>query len=398
MKIGELRFLVVEDHGFQRWVLGNMLEFLGAQYVFSAADGKAALELLDGREPPIDVVVTDLDMPGMDGMEFIRHIGAAGYPVSLILASGLDRTLIATVETMAQAYGVKLIGSIKKPITAAKLEAAVANHAAPSLAAEAGLAPTFSAAEIAASLLRREFVPFFQPKVELKTHVVKGAEALARWRHPLLGIIRPQAFLGVVQEAGLMDELTRAIVDGAMKSCLAWRNAGLDARVSINLSPETLQDTGFCERAAEWVSRHGLEPRHVIFEMTETATQTGMGPVLETLSRLRMKGFGLSIDDYGTGYSSMERLSQIPFTELKIDQSFVRQASTQASSRAVLESSLEMAQKLGIVAVAEGVENRHEWDLVRNLGCQLAQGYLIAQPMEAAEFMKWAKKPQTMTA
>jgi EAL domain-containing protein (putative c-di-GMP-specific phosphodiesterase class I)/DNA-binding NarL/FixJ family response regulator len=398
MNIGELRFLVVEDHGFQRWIVANMLEGLGAQYVFSAGDGAAALELLAGREPPIDVVVTDLDMPGMDGMEFIRHIGQARYPISLIVASGLERGLIRTVETMAGAYGVNIIGAIQKPITAAKLEALVRLHEkAPDVESRVE-ASAFTVEDIAKSLKRGEFEPFFQPKVELKTRIVKGAEALARWRHPLLGIIRPQAFVPAMEAAGLVDDLTDVIIKAAAANCALWRRSGLEARVAVNVSPSSLRDVNFGDRAIALIAEQGLEPQDVIFEITESAAQIGLGPSLENISRLRMKGFGLSIDDYGTGHSSLERLSQVPFTELKIDQSFVKNAATQASSRAALESSLEMAQKLGIVAVAEGVENRHEWDLVRTLGCELAQGYLIAQPMDGEEFMSWVRMPQQIRA
>jgi EAL domain-containing protein (putative c-di-GMP-specific phosphodiesterase class I) len=125
--------------------------------------------------------------------------------------------------------------------------------------------------------------------------------------------------------------------------------------------------------------------------VTESAATSDLGRALENLSRLRMKGFGLSIDDYGTGYSSMERLTRMPFTELKIDQTFVKHAATHPSSRAVLESSLEMALKLGIVAVAEGVESRSEWELLRTLECPLAQGYFLARPMDSSEFLAWAR-------
>jgi EAL domain-containing protein (putative c-di-GMP-specific phosphodiesterase class I)/FixJ family two-component response regulator len=398
VNISELHFLVVEDHGFQRWIVANMLEGLGARYVFSAGDGKAALELLAAREPPIDVVITDLDMPGMDGMEFIRHLGEARYPVSVILASGMERSLIATVETMARAYGVNVLGAVPKPITARKLDAAVRLHVAPSGANDRVEAPTFTIDEIALGLERGQFEPFFQPKVEMSSRAVKGAEALARWRHPRLGLIRPDTFVHTMEKGGLIDALTRIIIEGAALNCGRWRKAGLDIRVSINLSPGSFQDVTFGDQVASLIHHHGVEPRHVIFEITESATHARLGPSLENLSRLRMKGFGLSIDDYGTGHSSMERLSQIPFTELKIDQSFVKQASTQASSMAVLESSLEMSRKLGLTAVAEGVETRQEWDLLRGLGCHLAQGYLIAQPLEAGEFMSWVRTPQQIRA
>src|SRR5712664_1917690 len=125
MEISDLHFLVVEDQGFQRWMAANLLEGLGAKYVFTAADGREALLMLDDREPPVDIIVTDLDMPGMDGMEFIRHMAEAKYPAAVILASSMDAALVASVETMARAYGANLLGAISKPVTAKKLKDAI---------------------------------------------------------------------------------------------------------------------------------------------------------------------------------------------------------------------------------------------------------------------------------
>lgn len=391
MEIIKLRFLVVEDHGFQRWIVANLLEGLGAQFVFAAADGQEALDLLAGREPPIDIIVTDLDMPGMDGMEFIRRVGEAGYPVSLILASSMERPLIATVEAMTREYGLNLLGAISKPVTAKKLEEAIQLHGAVSRDTQQAQSPIFTAAEIEMGLRNGEFTPFVQPKVELKTQMPRGAEAVARWRHPTRGIVRPQAFIGTMEQSGLIEDLTAVILKGAAQACRNWREAGLDATVSVNLSLKSLHDVTLADRLRGMVVEQGLEPQHVIFEVTESAATSHLGRTLENLSRLRMNGFGLSIDDYGTGYSSMERLARVPFTELKIDQTFVRDASTQKTTRAMLESSLEMAQKLGIVAVAEGVESRAEWELLRALGCPLAQGYYVARPMDAGEFLGWTR-------
>jgi EAL domain-containing protein (putative c-di-GMP-specific phosphodiesterase class I) len=398
MNISHLRFLVVEDHGFQRWVTGNLLEGLGATQVFSAADGQAALDMLADLDPPIDVIISDLDMPGMDGMEFIRHLGELLGGVSLVVASSLDRSLISSVETMALAYGVNLLGAIEKPATARKLEALISLHRAAPEPAERIKALTFTGAEIAAGLKRNEFEPFFQPKVEMRTRLLKGAEANARWRHPQHGILPPKMFLASLESNGLIEELTDAILRAAAFNCRVWQNAGVGVSVSVNLSLTSLTDVTIADRMMNVVDAQGLEPRHVIFEVTESAAAIDLGRSLENLSRLRMKGFGLSIDDYGTGYSSMQRLAGVPFTELKIDQSFVKNASTQASSRAMLESSLELAQKLNIVAVAEGVENQGQWELLMDLNCQLAQGYFIARPMPAGEFLDWARLRRKTTA
>jgi EAL domain-containing protein (putative c-di-GMP-specific phosphodiesterase class I)/AmiR/NasT family two-component response regulator len=392
MNIGELRFLVVEDHGFQRWVTGDMLRGLGAKHIFSAADGKAALELLRTLDPAIDVVVSDLDMPGMDGMEFIRHLGELGNPASLIVLSGLERPLLATVETMARAYRVNLLAAIEKPPTPNKLWDVLSSHAPlhTSRREESPKALTpFRLDQIAHGLRQREFTAFFQPKVDLRTRRVKGAEALARWRHPDMGLLPPQAFMGPLEQGGLLDKLTDVILEAAAFNCRLWHNGGLDMSVSVNLSLASLADPSLADRMLNIVQASGIEPRHVIFEVTESAAASDVGRTLESLSRLRMKGFGLAIGDSGTGSATMQRLSRVPFTELKIDQAFVKNASVHASSRAMLESSLEVARKLRLVAVAEGVENRVDWDLARDLDCPLAQGFLIAPPMEAGEFLDW---------
>src|ERR1700694_3225038 len=292
--VTELRFLVVEDHGFQRWVLGNLLATLGAKHVFSASDGQAALEISRNTEPPIDIIVSDLDMPGMDGMEFIRHVGQVGQPISLILASGLDRSLISSVETMARAYGLTILGAIEKPPTAKRLKAAIDLHVPARANRSSAASSAFTIAEIMRGVKDNEFEPFFQPKVELETRRVKGAEAVARWRHPAKGVIGPQEFIQPLEDAGLLDGLTEMILEKAAACCRIWQNGGLEASVSVNLSLKSLIDVGLADRMMQISHGQGVQPRHLIFEVTESAAATDLGRALENLSRLRMKGFGLS--------------------------------------------------------------------------------------------------------
>ncbi len=389
MQTTELRFLVVEDHSFQRWIVANTLESLGAQLVISASDGQDALNLLAVREPPIDIIITDLDMPGMDGMEFIRHIGEGRYPASLIVASAMEPALIAGVEAMAKAYGVNLLGSIAKPLTTKKLEAMIRVYMRAPLAESSTAKLPFTSADIAAGLEKGQFEPFFQPKVDVTTQETKGAETLVRWRHPELGFIRPEHFVETAEQDDLIEALTDVVIKAAVQNCGKWRKAGVEVPVSVNLSPKSLSRVGLAERLMKIVENAGLSPKHMILEITESAAAGHPGRTLENLTRLRMRGFGLSIDDFGMGYSSLERLAGVPFTELKVDRSFVKHASTRKASRAMLESSLEAAAKLQIVAVAEGIENRTEWELVRTLGCQLAQGYYIARPMDAEDSQVW---------
>ncbi|HTW53764.1 MAG TPA: EAL domain-containing protein [Stellaceae bacterium] len=160
--------------------------------------------------------------------------------------------------------------------------------------------------------------------------------------------------------------------------------------ISVNLSLKSLVDTEIAERITEIVRGEAIDPHSIILEVTESAAMTVVPRALENLARLRIRGFRLSIDDYGTGYSSMQQLTRIAFTELKIDQSFVMSALDSKASKVILESSIEMARKLKIKSVAEGVETRAHWDLLQALGCDIAQGYFIARPMPAADVAGWA--------
>lgn len=399
IQLGNLRFLVVEDQGFQRWMVAQLLREMGAASVVSANDGREALDTYRDALPPIDIVVTDLNMPGMDGMQFIRHLGDFSTPASVILASALDASLVASVETMTRAYGVNLLGTVSKPVTAAKLATLLRDFTPPATRPRASAElPGLGLDEMAVGLRNGEFEPFLQGKVDVQTNAVTGAEALARWRHPLYGILGPGSFIRKLEASPLIDALTHAMLGKAARHCVEWRAAGVDATVSVNLSVRSLATDGFAERVLETVQQAGLDPRCVVLEVTETVAATHLGTVLENLSRLRMKGFGLSIDDYGTGYSSMTQLISIPFTELKIDGSFVENACTQSTSLAVVESSLEIAAKLGLISVAEGVETAEQLGLLRHLGCDRAQGFHISRPMPAYDFLHWATRHRNRPA
>jgi EAL domain-containing protein (putative c-di-GMP-specific phosphodiesterase class I) len=396
MSIAELRFVVAEDHDFQRRILVGLLKRLGAAHVGEAADGAAALELFRSPDANIDVIISDLDMPGMDGMELIRHVGESGLPVAMILSSAIDRAVMASVEAMTKAYGITLLGAMEKPVTQVKLEALLAKHRPPQAnsAPPRAPAPSFTLEEIRQGLENDEFEPFFQPKIDLNTGALEGAEALARWRHPQRGIVSPYFFIGPMEEAGLIDALTWTMVAKSARQSRHWSEGSppIDLRISVNLSAKSLGDPSVADRITKIVRDEAADPANFVLEVTESAAVAHVAQTLETLARLRIRGFCLSIDDYGTGYSSMQQLARIAFTELKIDQSFVMSALDVEASRVILESSLDMARRLKVRSVAEGVETRAHWDLLLTLGCDIAQGYFIARPMDAADFTRWASE------
>jgi len=382
--------LVVEDHDFQRRTTARMLRSLGVSEVLEAADGKLALNLIRDTAR-IDLVVCDLDMPEMDGMEFLRHLGQSRSDISVVISSAQDRSLLASVEKMARAYRVQFLAAIKKPITLDGLKDLIGQlRTAKRLPVDGDESyPEFSLEQILAGLRQNEFEPWFQPKIDLASGLIVGAEALARWRHPPNEIVGPSAFIAPLEQSGHIDELMMAVLKGAASACCDWRKRGWEYTVSVNLSTASLSETAQADRMTQMVRANGLDPSHMMLEVTETVAMTDIAPALENLTRLRMRGFGLSIDDYGTGFSSMQQLTRIPFTELKIDQSFVRGWSTNAAARAVVESSIAIGRSLFLKIVAEGVETRADMEALKAIGCDIAQGFYIASPMDGAAFIEF---------
>jgi len=386
--------LVVEDDDLQRLALARLLLVLGARKVLEAENGSKALALM--REvPKVDLIVCDLDMPEMDGMEFMRHLGQARSTASVIINSSMEQALIGSVGKMAQVYGVNLLGLIEKPTTLAKLDELILRyepHLAP-LAPPASTPRLFSLEQILHGLLKNQFQPFFQPKVALASGRLLGAESLARWDHPAYGLIYPKVFINVLERHESIDDLTLLMLEKAAQACRDWLKHRDDLTVSVNLSLVSLSDTTVADKITQIVRSTGIEPRHMMLEITETAVMAEVGPALENLTRLRMRGFGLSIDDFGTGFSSLQQLGRVPFTELKIDQSLVAGCGTTPSSRAIIESSVALARSLNLKSIAEGVETQADWDFLQAAGCDAGQGYFIANPMDADFFMDcWVTK------
>jgi EAL domain-containing protein (putative c-di-GMP-specific phosphodiesterase class I) len=179
------------------------------------------------------------------------------------------------------------------------------------------------------------------------------------------------------------------MITASARHCRQWQASGADIKVSVNISLSSLNKPSFADRITELVRDQRLDPRHMILEITESTAMTNVAQALENLARLRIKGFGLSIDDYGTGYSSMQQLTRVSFTELKIDQSFVSGAFAHPACRVVLEASLDIARKLHLTTVAEGVESLEDWRILRQLNCDIAQGFFIAEPMPGDAFPTW---------
>ncbi|TGL88797.1 EAL domain-containing protein [Leptospira congkakensis] len=395
MVTNELNFLVIEDDDFQREVVVDILTRLGATTVTEARTGTEALNFLnDSKSEEIDIILCDLNMPEMDGMEFLRHMGHSHSSIATIIMSALDGALIESVRKMASAYGTYLLGSIEKPITPAQLETLFTIYNSRDLKQRNDYSggSGYTLGEVLEGLTNGDFEPHFQPKIQLSTGKLIGAEALARWNHPDRGIIAPYAFIDLLEKSGNIDILTFIMLEESAKACKELHAQGHKISISVNLSLTSLVDTKLADKITRVVLESGVDPKYFILEITETAAMTEMAPALENLARLRMKGFGLSIDDYGTGYSSMQQIARIAFTELKIDQSFVREMATSNVSKVLINSSIEMATKLQMKCTAEGIETKTDWEQLKSMNCDLGQGYYIAKPMSFKDFLKFCNE------
>jgi len=225
----------------------------------------------------------------------------------------------------------------------------------------------------------------FQPKLDLATRRIVGVEALSRW----VGS-EPSIFIPLAEETGLIGAITEAGLKAAMRQWLAWRDEGLRLDIAYNISPLLLGDLDFPDRLQSWCVEAGMPPEHLTLELTEGATQHVVR-LMDTLTRLRIKGIHAAIDDFGTGYSSLLQLRQLPFNELKIDRWFVTDSTRSPDSALIVSSIVDLAHGLGMSVTAEGVANQAELDLLARSGCDRVQGSLVAMPMPGGELVGWLR-------
>ncbi|KUE81090.1 EAL domain-containing protein [Aeromonas schubertii] len=385
--------LVVEDHAFQRKALLHQLGGLGYSRLLEAADGEQALAICDSQ--PVDILFCDLRMPGMDGMALLRRLSLSGFHGGIILSSALEEDVVGAVLRMSSAYGLQVLGRLEKPASQARIRQMIESwRPHPVRGKEAGARQEIDLDDLRRALEYGELLPWYQPKVSFSSGEWVGLEALARWLHPEQGLIMPSRFIPLAEHSGLIDELTEQIIRATLKDGHLWQETGLSLNLSMNLSTTSLIEGDLCAILIDQCQRWSINPELITLEVTESAFVKDLGQSLEVLTRLRMHGFGLSIDDFGTGYSSMQQLALLPFTELKLDRSFVDGCYRDPSRLAIIESSIELARKLGLKSVAEGVEDIETWQQLASLGCDVCQGFFSGRPMPREKLQEWHREWQ----
>ena len=249
--------------------------------------------------------------------------------------------------------------------------------------------------ELRRAIDEHELVVHYQPKVDLGSGDLKGVEALVRWQHPQRGLIGPDQFIPTAERTSLIKPLTLFVLERALADCGTWDDAGVPVSVSVNLSAHSLTDPGLPADVGRLLSDAGLEPGRLELEITETALMTEPARALEVLGELKSMGIGLSIDDFGVGYSSLSYLKKLPVDVLKIDRSFVMNMELSADDAMIVRSTIDLARNLGLQSVAEGVETVIVMNRLRSLGCDLAQGFYLSRPVSADALLEWARASET---
>lgn len=388
MDKSDIRILVLDDEEFMLRLLVRMLVKLGFNSVTACDNGTAALAWVDTAGSAPDLILLDLNMPEMDGIEFVRKLVDRHFTGALILISGEDKRVLQMTEKLIQAHQITVLGHLSKPFSLMGLSNLM-DRSDRMPAVPRTPTSEYSAGELRAAIANGELINYYQPKVDVANGAVVGVETLVRWRHRADGLVLPNHFIGVAEEHGLIDALTRAVLSGAMAQAKAWQQAGLRLRVAVNVSMDNLSSVEFVDFIVNAADLVGVAPQDIVLEVTESRLMLDQRAPLEVLARLRLKRFRLSIDDFGLGHSSLAQLRDIPFDELKIDQSFVSGARHDDTARAIYDASLGLGQQLGMTVVAEGVETMDDWNLVRSTQCDQAQGYFIARPMLAADLPDW---------
>lgn len=339
------------------------------------------------------VLVLDLNMPEMDGIEVIRALAEKKINLLLILVSGFDARVLHSAQQLAEAHQFRVLASLTKPMSIQEFAETLNNIKPPSELTQKSplIRNTITVDELEQAIHQHHLSLYYQPQINMKTGGLYGVEALVRWQHPEYGIIYPDQFIGLAEESGLIEPLTKEVIRLAVEQSQHWQANNINISVSINVSAKNITSLSLPEQLKELTDKHTIDPEKITLEITESAVMGDLTSSLDVLNRLRMKGFALSIDDFGTGYSSLSHLYKMPFTELKIDQNFIMNMFENSEAMVIVKICIMLGQMLGMKLVAEGVETQEVWDELQTLGCDIAQGYLMAKPMSADALIQWIR-------
>jgi len=383
-----LKHISIVDDDYR---ITQFISVLAKKWGYAAKQYTDVLRFINIDHNPQEVIMLDLNMPVLDGLEVIRQLAQKKCRSALVLMTGHDERILRSAQILCKEYNLQCLDVFTKPIKISKLKNLLARFNQSLTPAVPPKIPPWlpDKYDLQRAMDNNELLLHFQPQVNIKSGLVNRVEALVRWLHPQHGLIYPDQFIPLAEQEGLIDQLTQQVIEMAVWEGQNWWGSGKGTKISINISAHNICNIGFFEYLIRMFHDNGLSTDQISLEITESQLMMKWGGALNTLTRLRMKGFSLSIDDFGTGYSSFSHLHKIPFSEIKIDKSFVMSMTQDPTARAIVESCVLLSHKLGMTCVAEGVESQQHLALLAAMGCDMAQGYYFARPMPAKELPAW---------
>lgn len=335
-------------------------------------------------------VVLDLIMPDVDGIEVLHELARRRCAAAIIIMSGASGRVLDAAHRAATERGLTVAGVMQKPFSISRLRTLLSEGAyTPD---HIGLAPpappdAVGEDELWTALEKRQLDIFLQPKISCATGELKGFEALVRWLHPERGLVLPDAFVPLAEETGLIEPLTDQVLAMGLDWLAEFDRPELN--LSLNLSARSFDDIGLADRIEAACRKKGIEPGRIVLEVTETSAMNNPVTMLDLSTRLRLKSFQLSIDDFGVGYASLVHLARLPFSEMKVDAKFVVNLARSEEAQKIVKAIIGLGRSLGLCVVAEGVEEREALDILRHYDCDMAQGYFVARPMPTTAVAAW---------
>lgn len=386
-----MRCLVIDDsHSVSDYLAAILRDSLQLKEVFVANNANDALDIIE-HNSGIHVVLCDLNMDQVDGLEMIRLLKEKRFRGYFGIISSMAAKVINSAEQLAKAHDVNLLGSVPKPISEdaiIKLLSSIGDKPKKHNESKQIQVP-LKIYELIRGIEKEQFEVFYQPKINVVDRTVYGVEALSRLNHPRLGLVFPDRFIGAMERTSLINELTRYILEKSIGHWKQWQSKGHLINLAVNISPKELSNLDFPEFVLGLLKDNQMPTEYLTLEVTESALDMKHPDSLEVLNRLSMNGIQLSIDDFGTGHSSLERLRIYPFDELKVDKSFMLHAKENDNDRAIVESSVMLAKRLGLRVVFEGVENSELYHMSDHLGGDIIQGFYMSRPIPESELLDW---------
>ena len=380
------RLLVVDDEHIERMLVAHAAAPLG--FAVDAASNLEEAALLLSQNV-YDAIVLDLALGETESISLLPDLQAGPSDPVVIFVSGMDDRVRAASARLAGTLGLRVAGALAKPVAPAALRELL--RRTPQRTAPPALAATSlpNEAELALALAQGELAAAFQPKVALRSGVVTGVEALARWHRPDGSVLLPDLFIPLAEATGLILPLTAVILQQSFAACRRWQLRHPTCGVAVNISPLALANPALPDQIEDMLRRAELPPSALIAEITESMIIADPVLAAEVLTRLRIKGIGLAIDDFGTGHSSLLSLMRLPFTELKIDRSFVAACETDMEAWKIIRATVSLAHELGMSVVAEGIETESIARRLADVGCDIGQGWYFSRAMTEAGLEDW---------